>query len=131
MAAVLALALALATPAQRPLVIQATALATTRWVAEEPGSDLACLLGRLGARWSVEPLAFHAALAFHGTCHPALARYEEGYVKEGVGAGGLALLWEWSGRDPEALSRLCSLACDRLLPLAESGAGERLASSDG
>ncbi|MEB3157485.1 MAG: TIGR00303 family protein [Cyanobacteriota bacterium] len=131
MAAVLALALALATPAQRQRLIQATALATTRWVANEPGSDLACLLERIGAGWGVEPLAFHAALAFRGACHPALARYEEGYVKEGVGAGGLALLWEWSGGDPEVLAQRCSLACDRLHASAETGTGERLASNDG
>ena len=131
MAAVLALALALALPDQRSRLIQATALATTRWVAEEPGSDLVRLLDRLGRHWQVEPLAFCSALAFSGSCHPALARYEEGYVKEGVGAGGLALLWEWSGRDPEALARHCSLACERLLSHPEAGARERLRSADG
>jgi len=131
MAAVLALALALALPDQRSRLIQATALATTRWVAEEPGSDLVRLLDRLGRYWQVEPLAFCSALAFSGPCHPALARYEEGYVKEGVGAGGLAVLWEWSGRDPEALARRCSLACERLLSHPEAGARERLRSDDG
>jgi uncharacterized protein (TIGR00303 family) len=131
MAAVLALALALALPEQRPRLIQATALATTRWVAEEPGSDLARLLDRLGDHWQVEPLAFHSGLSFAGPCHPALARYEEGYVKEGVGAGGLALLWEWSGRGPEDLAHRCSLACDRLLAPPEGGGRERLRSGDG
>lgn len=131
MAAVLALALALASPEQRPRLIQATALATTRWVAEEAGSDLVRLLQHLGAHWQVEPLAFRCALAFTGPCHPALASYEEGYVKEGVGAGGLALLWEWSGRAPEDLARCCSLACDRLLSDPEAGARERLRSVDG
>jgi uncharacterized protein (TIGR00303 family) len=131
MAAVLALALALALPEQRSRVIEATALATTRWVAEEPESDLVRLLERLGRRWGVEPLAFHAALAFTGPCHPALACYEEGYVKEGVGAGGLALLWEWSGRDPEMLARHCSLACERLFSHPGRWARERLPSDDG
>jgi uncharacterized protein (TIGR00303 family) len=131
MAAVLALALALAPPARRTRLIEATALATTRWVAEEPGSDLARLLDRLGRHWQVEPLAFHSALAFTGPCHPALAHYEDGYVKEGVGAGGLALLWEWSGRGPEALAHHCSRACDRLLAPPEGGARERLRSNDG
>ncbi|MEB3318253.1 MAG: TIGR00303 family protein [Cyanobacteriota bacterium] len=131
MAAVLALALALAWPEERCRLIQATALVTTRWVAEEPGSDLVRLLARLGGHWQVEPLAFHGSLAFRGACHPALARYEEGYVKEGVGAGGLALLWEWSGRDPEALARGCSLACDRLFSTHRVGCRERLRSGDG
>jgi NaMN:DMB phosphoribosyltransferase len=123
MVAVLALALALAPPDQRSRLLAATGLATTRWVAHEAGSDLVHLLGLLGQRWQVEePLAFRCSLAFPSPCHPALAAYEEGYVKEGVGAGGLAVVWELSGRDPEALARLCSTACARLrhAPLAET-----------
>jgi len=115
MAAVLALALALALPDQRSTLIQSTALATTRWVAEEAGSDLVRLLRHLGSHWQVEPLAFAANLHFR-QCHSARLRdYEAGYVKEGVGAGGLALLWELSGRSPEALARACDQACDQLL----------------
>jgi len=38
-------------------------------------------------------------------------------VKEGVGAGGLALLWELGGRDPQALA----LVCDRLSVLLLEG----------
>lgn len=131
MAAVLALALALALPEQRPGLIEGTALATTRWVAQEASSDLVRLLQRLGRQWQVDPLAFHCSLAFPPPCHPALVCYEEGYVKEGVGAGGLALLWEWSGRDSAELASRCSAACDRLLSHPEAGSGERLRSGDG
>uniref|UniRef100_UPI001C22964D nicotinate-nucleotide--dimethylbenzimidazole phosphoribosyltransferase n=1 Tax=Synechococcus sp. CCY 9618 TaxID=2815602 RepID=UPI001C22964D len=115
MAAVLALALALAPPDLRPAIAAGTALGTTAWVAHEAGSDLALLLRRIGARWRVEPLAFAADLRFTGAVHPALAAYEAGYVKEGVGAGGLALLWQLSGRSAEDLARLCDQACGRLL----------------
>jgi NaMN:DMB phosphoribosyltransferase len=115
MAAVLALALALAPPSQRPAVAAAAAVGTTAWVAHEAGSDLALLLQRIGARWGVEPLAFAAGLRFSAPCHPALAAYENGYVKEGVGAGGLALLWQLSGRPAPALARLCDQACTTLL----------------
>jgi uncharacterized protein (TIGR00303 family) len=131
MAAVLALALALAAPAQRSQLIQAAAIATTRWVAEEEGSDLVRLLHQLGRRWRVEPVAFRSSLAFAGPCHPALASYEQGYVKEGVGAGGLALLWELSGRDPRELARRCDLACERLLADPGDGTSERLRSTHG
>ena len=55
------------------------------------------------------------SLRFSGPCHPALAAYEEGYVKEGVGAGGLALLWQLSGRSSDALARRCDRACRHLL----------------
>ncbi len=115
MAAVLALALALAPPSLRPAVAAAAAVGTTAWVAHEADSDLALLLQRIGARWGVEPLAFAANLRFPEPCHPALAAYENGYVKEGVGAGGLALLWQLSGRPAPALARLCDQACATLL----------------
>lgn len=118
MAAVLALALALAPPALRPRLAATTALATTAWVAQEPGSDLELLLRRIGDRWQVEPLAFAAALRFPAGCHPALLDYERGYVKEGVGAGGLALHWQLSGRQPAALALACDRACRRLLATA-------------
>jgi uncharacterized protein (TIGR00303 family) len=121
MAAVLALALALVPPAQRPQLAASVAVATTAWLAAEPHSDLALLLRRIGARWSLEPLGFAASLRFRDPIHPALADYERGYVKEGVGAGGLALLWEISGRPPADLALACDAACHALLgPRASS-----------
>jgi NaMN:DMB phosphoribosyltransferase len=80
-------------------------------VAEEPGSDLALLLERIGAFWQVRPRLEVAALRFHGCTSPALRDYERGYVKEGVGAGGLALLWQLAGRDPADLAAACDRAC--------------------
>jgi uncharacterized protein (TIGR00303 family) len=118
MAAVLALALACTAPEQRPLLVAHAALATTAWVAAEPGSDLMALLARIAARWQVEPLAFAAALRFHGCRAPELLAYEQGYVKEGVGAGGLALLWQLSGRSPAALAVACDQACALLMAAA-------------
>lgn len=131
MAAVVALALALASPSQRPRIMAATALATTRWVAEEPSSDLERLLHQLGQRWQVDPLAFSSSLRFSPSCHPALADYERGFVKEGVGAGGLALLWEMVGRDPQELARTCSEACHHLLAAPATLPGKSLRSIHG
>lgn len=115
MAAVLALALALAPADQRQAVARHAAVVTTAWVAEEAGSDLQRLLALIGARWDVEPLAFAAALRFGAGCHAALRDYERGYVKEGVGAGGLALLWQLRGGHPEDLAAACDRACRQLL----------------
>ncbi|MEB3326967.1 MAG: NaMN--DMB phosphoribosyltransferase [Synechococcus sp.] len=111
MAAVLALALALAPLATRPALAEQLVVATTAWVADEPGSDLALLLERIGAAWGVRPRLKVAALRFHRCACPALRDYERGYVKEGVGAGGLALLWELADRDPAALAVACDRAC--------------------
>ena len=115
MAAVLALALALAPPGRRIRLAAHAAVVTTAWVAQEPDSDLETLLARIGAHWRVEPLAFCCDLRFGPACHPALRDYERGFVKEGVGAGGLALLWQLRGRSPEDLAAACDRACRRLL----------------
>jgi hypothetical protein len=115
MAAVWALALALCPPSRRPALARQVAIGTTAWVAAEASSDLPLLLQRLGARWQLDPLAFAAGLRFHRCRSARLRDYEAGYVKEGVGAGGLALLWELSGRRPEALALACDLACEQLL----------------
>lgn len=114
MAAVLALALALAPAHQRPWLAAYGALGTTAWVAQEPGSDLSLLLQRVGERWGVRPMAFASSLRFAHCRSAALRDYERGYVKEGVGAGGLALLWELSGRSPAALAAACDQAMERL-----------------
>ncbi|MCX5930921.1 MAG: TIGR00303 family protein [Cyanobacteria bacterium] len=114
MAAVLALALALAPAHQRPALAAYGALGTTAWVAQEPGSDLSLLLQRVGERWGVRPMAFASSLRFAHCRSAALRDYERGYVKEGVGAGGLALLWELSGRSPVALAAACDQAMERL-----------------
>lgn len=112
MAAVLALALALAPQALRPAVAQGVEVATTAWVVQEAGSDLRLLLERIRAHWRLaKPLELQVAgLRFLGCSSQALVDYERGFVKEGVGAGGLALLWERCGRTPEQLA----IACDEL-----------------
>jgi len=59
---------------------------TTRWVAEDPFGDtvgLARLVGKV-------PL-LATQLSFATSRYPALQRYEAGYVKEGVGAGGCGI----------------------------------------
>jgi len=140
MAAVLALALALAPPAQRSRLASLVAVGTTAWVAEEAGSDLTLLLRRIGNQWGVDPLAFAASLRFQGPLHTALLDYERGYVKEGVGAGGLAILWELAGRTPQSLALACDRACSTLLgpslspascPRVAPSAGDPLRSADG
>ena len=115
MAAVLALALALSPAAQRPRIAAWAALATTAWVAAERSSDLELLLARIGARWCSAPIAFAAGLRFSRCSAPQLLDFERGFVKEGVGAGGLAALWELSGRSPEALAAACDQAIAQLL----------------
>ncbi len=59
---------------------------TTRWVAEDPTGDTVGLARDIG---SVPLLA--TQLSFTTSRYPQLQAYEQGYVKEGVGAGGCAI----------------------------------------
>jgi NaMN:DMB phosphoribosyltransferase len=113
MAAVLALALAIAPAEGRPALLDLVQVATTAWVAQDSGSNLAMLLERIAGRWGLEqPLVPQVAgLRFCDCRSQALRDYERGYVKEGVGAGGLALLWERCGHSPQALASACDALC--------------------
>ncbi|MEL7037395.1 MAG: nicotinate mononucleotide-dependent phosphoribosyltransferase CobT [Cyanobacteria bacterium J06592_8] len=59
---------------------------TTRWVAEDPTGDTVGLAETIG---DVPLLA--TLLNFSTSYYPQLRAYEQGYVKEGVGAGGCAI----------------------------------------
>lgn len=77
-----ALALALALPWQPEQVV----VGTTRWVAEDPTSDTVGLADAIG---SVPLLA--TQLSFATSRYAQLRAYEQGFVKEGMGAGGCAI----------------------------------------
>lgn len=61
-------------------------IGTTRWVAEDPTGDTVGLASIVG---TVPLIA--TQLSFASACWPQLQRYEAGFVKEGVGAGGCAI----------------------------------------
>ena len=63
------------------------AIATTAWVSEDQAADLRSLMQQLPVAM---PL-YASGLDFSSSRHENLRLYEEGYVKEGVGAGALAL----------------------------------------
>jgi uncharacterized protein (TIGR00303 family) len=64
---------------------QQVCVGTTRWVAEDPSGDTVGLAALLHA-----PL-LATQLSFATSRFPKLQMYEQGYVKEGVGAGGCAI----------------------------------------
>ncbi len=63
------------------------AIATTAWVSEDQSADLRSLMQQL----PVAIALYAAGLNFSTSRHKNLSLYEEGYVKEGVGAGAMAL----------------------------------------
>ena len=65
---------------------QQIVVGTTRWVADDPTGDTVGLARAIGG---VPLLA--TDLSFAQSSYPQLRAYEQGYVKEGVGAGGCAI----------------------------------------
>ena len=98
---------------QRSRLSQQTVVGTTAWLAGETGLDGVETLSRLVDTVSEHcgtPIAVMASgVRFNGSRHQALRDFEDGYVKEGVGAGALLLLAQLQGVD---LSRLVQ-DCDR------------------
>lgn len=86
MLAVYALARAIATYHHEPWQPENMVVGTTRWVAEDPTGDTVGLAQLVG---DVPLLA--TGLSFESSRYPQLQAYEQGYVKEGVGAGGCAI----------------------------------------
>ncbi|AFY74836.1 TIGR00303 family protein [Synechococcus sp. PCC 7502] len=63
------------------------AVGTTKWVAEDLTGDTVGLAQAI----SPEPILLATKLSFTQSKYSQLRRYEEGFVKEGVGAGGCAI----------------------------------------
>ncbi|MEA5602954.1 nicotinate mononucleotide-dependent phosphoribosyltransferase CobT [Nostoc sp. UHCC 0252] len=70
---------------------EAVVVGTTRWVAEDPTGatvDLALNLGKGNLTQSGgTPTLLATNLSFADSCYPQLRAYEQGFVKEGMGAG--------------------------------------------
>ena len=121
MAAVLALALDAVDSDRRQQLCDRVLIGTTAWLAAErlhaatPSSSLVALLSNLEQHFSVSVQAYAAGLRFASSRHARLRDFERGYVKEGVGAGGLALLAQWRGVSLNQLVQSCDRAVDQLL----------------
>jgi uncharacterized protein (TIGR00303 family) len=86
MLAVYALARAISLQDRIPWSPEQVVVGTTRWVAEDPTGDTVGLAEEIGQ----VPL-LSTQLSFAGSRYPQLQAYEQGFVKEGVGAGGCAI----------------------------------------
>jgi uncharacterized protein (TIGR00303 family) len=68
-------------------------LATTRWVSADPTADLAGLARIIETEFSGFPVSYMSAnLNFATSRYLPMKLYEQGYVKEGVGAGAAAIM---------------------------------------
>ena len=127
MAAVLALALQALPPSARQGLSNQVLLGTTSWLAAEclqasaGPSSLMVLLRNLEQHFSVSIQAYAAGLHFSDSRQERLRDFEQGHVKEGVGAGGLTLLAQWRGLPLSGLVMACDRAVDQLLIHGQHG----------
>ena len=127
MAAVLALALDALPSDRRQRLCDRVLIGTTAWLAAERlqaatlASSLMALLSNLEQHYSVSVQAYAAGLRFSESRQSRLRDFEQGHVKEGVGAGGLALLAQWRGVSVQQLVQACDRAVDQLLATGHAG----------
>ncbi|MBD2776003.1 nicotinate mononucleotide-dependent phosphoribosyltransferase CobT [Iningainema tapete] len=95
MLAVYALTSAIAKGYDLPWQPQSVVIGTTRWVAEDPTGgtiELAQLIGEYCVSLTgVPPSLLATSLSFANSHYSQLRVYEQGFVKEGVGAGGICI----------------------------------------
>ncbi len=91
-------------------------IATTRWIANDSSSNIRAIANEVGR--GVELLV--ADLDFSDSPYPGLAMYEKGFVKEGVGAGGVAALAHMLGFTYECVKRAIYEEYGRLLRLGKA-----------
>lgn len=77
------------------------ALCTTKWVYEDPNSDIKGLLGMVDFPIN----AYYTDFDFSLSSHPALKLYDEGEAKEGVGAGAALMYACLNGITKEQITR--------------------------
>lgn len=85
MLAVYALSKALALEQQLPWQSERIAVGTTRWVIEDVSADTVAIAQQIGATYLASEIDFSQSP------YVKLRAYEQGFVKEGVGAGGCAI----------------------------------------
>lgn len=113
MLAVYALARAIAITEALPWDPAAIAIGTTHWVAADPTGDTPGLVAALGqAHPPTAPILLATQLSLAASPHATLRAYEQGFVKEGVGAGGCAIAAHLLGWDGDQLRRAVDRVAD-------------------
>lgn len=127
MLAVLALSLQALPPSEQCRLTSQVLLGTTAWLAQEQspagsGSSLARLVNAVGEHFDRPLAAVASGVRFHNSDQQQLRDYEDGHVKEGVGAGGLLLLAQLRGAGRQELVADCGRAVQQLFsPSVRSG----------
>jgi len=109
--------------AVEPGALERVAVAATPWVVRDESSDLLGLVRDIAPGVTVLAARFSMA----GSRYPGLRAYDEGYVKEGVGAGGALVLGAARGLSREEMLAAIEEEYGRIA----GGAGAGLAGAQG
>ena len=112
MIAILLLALEFISLAEKQLFSERVFVITTGWLAYD--ESLKKLLKKVADKHKVKLFGFASGLNFHSSNIKELRDYEKGYVKEGVGAGGLSLLAYLKGFKYEEIVAECESTIKRM-----------------
>jgi len=112
MIAILLLALEFISLAEKQFFSERVFIITTGWLAYD--ESLKKLLKKVADKHNVKLFGFASGLNFHSSKIKELRDYEKGYVKEGVGAGGLSLLAYLKGFKYEEIVSECEATIKRM-----------------
>lgn len=100
--------------AVEPKALNQVSVATTPWIIRDKSSDISGLVHDVAP--AVPVIA--ADFSLSGSKYPGLRAYEEGYVKEGVGAGGSLVLASVRGMSMEEMVTAIEEEYERIMSLA-------------
>ena len=97
-------------------------IATTGWLVKD--NSLSDLLDLIEEKHNVNLLGLASPLNFVSSTHKELSDYEMGYVKEGVGAGGMSILAYLKGFSNEEIVSMCQMNLERMKELGQISLNE-------
>jgi len=117
MLAVILLALEFIDSKQKQEFVDFVFIATTGWLVKD--NSLGDLLDLITEKHNVNLLGFASPLNFKSSTFKELTDYEIGYVKEGVGAGGMSILAFLKGFSNEEIVSRCQINIERMKELGQ------------
>jgi len=82
-------------------------------------NSLSDLLDLISEKHNVNLLGLASTLNFKSSKYQELTDYEIGYVKEGVGAGGMSILAHLKGFSNEEIVSMCQINLERMKELGQ------------
>ncbi len=117
MLAVILLALELIDSKDKQEFIEFVFIATTGWLVKD--DSLGDLLDLISEKHNVNLLGLASSLNFKSSRYKELSDYEIGYVKEGVGAGGISILALLKGFSNEEIVSRCQINLKKMKDLGQ------------